>query len=165
MATSNAGRHSSAPSGIHSAIGLRSIVASAGMRETLLFTRRLPYSLPTRAREGRGAPWREPIDPHQPPMRCGAARLAPAAAVADFCSFYGISDRADDGARAKARRGRGGCGAAAGAGAGRAPRARRSPCATTGSAISAPLNGVNHLRCGLRAREGRGEPLNSGSRC
>lgn len=34
--------------------------------------RRLPYSLPTRAREGRGAPWREPIDPHQPPMRCAA---------------------------------------------------------------------------------------------
>ena len=45
---------------------------------------------------------------------------------------------ANDGARAMARRGRGGCGAAAGAGAGRAPRARRSPCATTGSAIFRP---------------------------
>ena len=27
--------------------------------------------------------------------------------------------------------------------------------------IASEIGGVNHLRCGLRAREGRGEPLNS----
>ena len=51
-------------------------------------------------REGRGAHWREQIDPHQPPMRRGTERLAPAAEVAHFCCCYesriGAEDAADD---------------------------------------------------------------------
>ena len=83
------------------------------------------------------------------PSRCAAAtdRLAPAADVADFCSFVRISDQGERwssavGATAtvmmSASPGRGG-GAAAGDGADRAPPATGTTCATPGSATSAPL--------------------------